>query len=234
MHDGLKRVPPVVLLVVFAMLASGCFSKRVVYIPSDWHAAPPPAATTSKVTSVSPPPASPAQPMLPTPRIEERDLKALPEKSPSAAVAPSEAAAPEVPKPAHEGIPATPASPGTPIPPATPGTPATPQYLASMHLVNTAKTALKQGKPDQAIAQLEQAIQVDAYNAEAFYVLAQAWQTKGDMKRALEFARKAEILYQDEPPALKKVYLLEADLLKRTGQASEAAIYRQKATRLGM
>jgi len=103
-----------------------------------------------------------------------------------------------------------------------------------MHLVNTAKTALQQGKADQAIAQLEQAIQVDAYNAEAFLVLAEAWKSKGDGKRALEFARKAEILYQDNPKALKKVYLLEADLLKASGQAREAEKYRQKASRLEM
>jgi tetratricopeptide (TPR) repeat protein len=100
--------------------------------------------------------------------------------------------------------------------------------------VNTAKSALQQGNAEQAIAQLEQAIQVDAYNAEAFFVLAQAWQASGDNKRALEFARKAEILYQDEPQALKRVYLLEADLLKRSGQKSEAEIYRQKAARLEM
>ena len=87
---------------------------------------------------------------------------------------------------------------------------------------------------DLSINELEQAIQVDAYNAEAFLVLAQAWQAKGDLKRALEFARKAEILYQDEPKALKRVYLLEADLLKQCGQLREAEDFRQKAARLGM
>jgi tetratricopeptide (TPR) repeat protein len=154
--------------------------------------------------------------MQPTPQIQERDLGVTQDRNPAVRVTPG---APE---------------PDEVLQSRGGATPETPQYVASMHLVNTAKSALQQGNAEQAIAQLEQAIQVDAYNAEAFFVLAQAWQSSGDTKRALEFARKAEILYQDEPQALKRVYLLEADLLKRNGQKSEAEIYRQKAARLDM
>lgn len=227
MTDVLKRASlggehhatMLMLLVVLTVLAGGCSSKRAVYIPSEWRTTAPPVAGAPGLGGATLPPSGPSQPVMqPTPQIQERDLNAVPGRSPDA-----------------RGVPAASISGSGDVPESSrAGTAETPQYLASMHLVNTAKTALQQGNTEQAIAQLEQAIQVDAYNAEAFFVLAQAWQAEGDVKRALEFARKAEILYQDEPQALKKVYLLEADLLKRNGQGSEAEIYRQKATRLGM
>jgi len=103
-----------------------------------------------------------------------------------------------------------------------------------MHLVSSAKTSLDQGQSDQAISQLEQAIQVNAYSAEAFFYLAKAWQDKGDFKRALEFARKSEILSQEQPRELKRVYLLEAELLRLLNQLTESEVYRQKAARLGI
>lgn len=205
------------MLVILVLSGWGCSARRPVYIPEEWR------ATTSKpaplprpeLTTV-PPEAGPAAPALqPLPSIQEEDLSAIPDKDASGGVIPGEGALADVTK-------------------RTAPTAKNPQYLASMHLVNTAKVSLQQGNAEQAIAQLEQAVQVDAYNAEAFLVLAQAWQAKGDLKRALEFARKAEILYQDEPKALKRVYLLEADLLKQNGQVSEAEDFRQKAARLGI
>jgi hypothetical protein len=215
---GERHATMLMLLVVLTVLAGGCSSKRAVYIPSEWRTTAPPVAGAPGSERATPPQSAPSQPIMqPTPQIQERDLNAVPGKSPDTG-----------------GVPDASISGSDVSESSRAGTAETPQYLASMHLVNTAKTALQQGNTEQAIAQLEQAIQVDAYNAEAFFVLAQAWQAEGDVKRALEFARKAEILYQDEPQALKKVYLLEADLLKRSGQVSEAEIYRQKATRLGM
>jgi hypothetical protein len=190
----------------------GCSSKRAVYIPKDWRTSAPPTPT-SAVPAVKPatPPGGPTQPLLEPPaQIQEKDLSSVPDKSKNVVVGGETPAAALTPQAAG------------------------PQYYASMHLVNSAKTELDRGNAEQAMVQLEQAIQVDAYNAEAFYCLAQAWEVKGDVKRALEFARKAEILFQDEPQELRQVYLLETDLLKRLGQASESEIYRQKAARLGM
>jgi hypothetical protein len=74
-----------------------------------------------------------------------------------------------------------------------------PQHLASMHLVDKAKALLAQGKVDPAIPLLEQAIQVDVHNGEAFFSLAKAWRMKGSRQKALQFAQKAEILFQDDP-----------------------------------
>jgi tetratricopeptide (TPR) repeat protein len=211
------------LLVVFLSLlvVGGCAPRPRVSMPEEWTTAakPPvtrPLTTPTRPTQTAPAEPPPSQPVLqPLPNIEEEDLGAVSSRDVNAGVRSYEGAA---------------ASVGQPVAPAAEN----PQHLASMHLVNTAKTALHQGKADQAIGQLEQAIQVDAYNAEAFLILAEAWKTKGDRKRSLEFARKAEVLYQDKPKELKRVYLLEADLLKTSGQALEAEKYRQKAARLEM
>ncbi|MCK8602123.1 tetratricopeptide repeat protein [Desulfoferrobacter suflitae] len=107
-----------------------------------------------------------------------------------------------------------------------------PQYLASMHLVDQAQRALSQGDPDNAIAPLEQAIQVDVYNGEAFFGLARAWKMKGSHSKALEFANKAEILFQDNPRKLREVYLLKAELFKELQDGSKAEYYLNKAARL--
>ncbi len=107
-----------------------------------------------------------------------------------------------------------------------------PQLLASMQLVDEARGPLDRGKPDLAISVLERAIQVDVQNPEAFMLLARAWRQKGAKKKALEFAKKAEILYQDEPARLKEVFRLEADLYKEAGDNAKASQYRRKATEL--
>lgn len=107
-----------------------------------------------------------------------------------------------------------------------------PQRVASMHLVDQAKVALAQGKADAAIPLLEQAIQVDVHNGEAFLTLARAWRAKGARQKAVQFAQKAEILSQDDPAKLKQVYLLEADLYKELGDAAKTETYRQKALKL--
>jgi tetratricopeptide (TPR) repeat protein len=107
-----------------------------------------------------------------------------------------------------------------------------PQHAASMHLVNQAKASLAQGKVDPAIPLLEQAIQVDVHNGEAFFNLAKAWRMKGSRQKALQFAQKAEVLYQNDPAKLKQVYLLEADLNKEMGNIAKSDAYRQKASKL--
>jgi tetratricopeptide (TPR) repeat protein len=205
------------LFFVLPLLGGGCTARPPVSIPAEWHTtAKPPLTAPTRPSRIGAAEPSPTQPVLqPLPSIQEEDLGAVPSRDVNVGIRPYEGAAANVVKP---------------VAPATEN----PQHLASMHLVNTAKTALLQGKAEQAIAQLEQAIQVDAYNAEAFLILAEAWKTKGDRKRALEFARKAEVLYQDKPKELKRVYLLEADLLKASGQAREAEKYRQMAARLEM
>lgn len=109
--------------------------------------------------------------------------------------------------------------------------PVQPQQLASMHLVDQAEAALAQANANQAITVLEQAIQVDVYNGQAFYDLAQAWHMKGSLSKALEFANKAEILFQNDPAKLKNVYVLKAEIYQDMGDTAKAESYRQKAAR---
>lgn len=98
-----------------------------------------------------------------------------------------------------------------------------------MNRVNQAKAALAEGKPDRAIPLLEQAVQVDVYNGEAFLQLARAWRMKKYQQKAIEFARKAEILLQDQPAKLKEVYMMQSDLYRETGDIKKSQVYRQKA-----
>jgi Tfp pilus assembly protein PilF len=101
-----------------------------------------------------------------------------------------------------------------------------------MHLVDQAGTALSQGKPDAAIALLEQAVQIDSYNGEAFFGLARAWKMKGARNKAQEFAQKAEVLLQDQPSKLKEVCLFQAELFNELGDTRRMEQYRQKASKL--
>jgi tetratricopeptide (TPR) repeat protein len=109
---------------------------------------------------------------------------------------------------------------------------APPQHAASMHLVDQAKASLAQGKPDPAIPLLEQAIQIDVHNGEAFFSLARAWRMKGSRQKALQFSQKAELLFQDDRGKLKQVYLFEADLYKEMGETAKMDAYKQKASKL--
>jgi Flp pilus assembly protein TadD len=89
-----------------------------------------------------------------------------------------------------------------------------PQRQASMQQVNQARGQLERGKTDAAIRTLEKAVRIDAGNGEAFILLARAWRQKGEKRKALEFAKKAELLCQKQPVKLKEVYLLESDLYR--------------------
>lgn len=110
--------------------------------------------------------------------------------------------------------------------------PATPQRYASMHLVEQAKTSLEQGKIDEAINMYEQAVRVDVYNGEAFFGLARAWHMKGFQEKSLEFARRADVLFQGRPERLKEVYLLQAEIYRQLGDTSRAEAFLREASRL--
>lgn len=194
------------LCAVALLVVQGCASRRAVGMPSEWQAEPRAGAATR---SYQPPPSVPA-----------------PTSQPGVATGPILSPAPEIrernlpsgPEKAPEGRASQDES--------------TPQHLASMHLVDQARNSLAQGKPDAAIPPLEQAIQVDVNNGEAFLLLARAWRMKGSRNKALEFARKAEILFQDNRLKLKEVYLLEAGIYKDMGDPGKADIYNKKASKL--
>jgi tetratricopeptide (TPR) repeat protein len=105
-----------------------------------------------------------------------------------------------------------------------------PQRQASMQQVSQARGQLERGKPDAAIRTLEKAVRIDARNGEAFVLLARAWKQKGEKRKALEFAKKAELLYQKQPAKLKEVFLLESDLYRELGDATSAVQSSLKAS----
>ncbi len=191
-----------IVLGLVIVLCAACASKKQVYIPPDWKAAPPPKVEAKPQSG--PGAVSPGQGPVFKPQAEfkESDVPGTQET-----VVPP----PQEKKPAPEQQ---------------------PQHVASMHLVDQAKGNLAKGKPDAAIPVYEQAIQVDVHNGDAFLGLAKAWRLKGSRQKAMEFARKAELLFQDNPVKLKETYLFQADIYKEMGDAAKANLYKQKASRL--
>ncbi len=117
----------------------------------------------------------------------------------------------------------------------TTGTPApaihdsSPQHVASLELVDVGRRNIESGNIDQGIDMLERAISLDAYNSRAYYYLSVAWLRKNQPSRALEFARKAELLCQGKKRELKKIYLLESDIYRKLGNSDKADMYQWKA-----
>jgi len=105
-----------------------------------------------------------------------------------------------------------------------------PQRQASMQQVSQARGQLERGKPDIAIRTLEKAVRIDARNGEAFILLARAWKQKGEKRKALEFAKKAELLYQGQSAKMKEIFLLQSDLYRELGDAANAAQSSRKAS----
>ncbi|MCE5333565.1 MAG: tetratricopeptide repeat protein [Desulfobacteraceae bacterium] len=237
--NGPERVPAglcgVLLACVFLLAAC---SRPPVYIPPE----------TSHQGSYrpAPPPSQPQQPPPPsggaitqTPKFKKQDIPVTPPPPGPSQGQPAPKAAPQpkpqtVAKPAPEPVAEQEAKPPAPKPRASKKQePAlSPHRQASMQLVNQAKGTLDRGKPDSAIPLLERAINIDAQNAEAFMLLARAWKQKNSKPKALEFAKKAELLYSGNPARLKEVYLLKADLYREMGDAAKAAQFRKKAAAL--
>lgn len=205
---GMKRLGRVAAGGFLCFFLASC-APRVVQVPPEWAAQPPPPVSSLKVgTSTSPPVTQETSPQLPATGVVLKPAPVIREKDLSL---PADAAA---------------------APPAKKPQSRSPQRLASAHLVEQAKGSLKQNKPDAAIPLLEQAIQVDVHNGEAFLNLASAWRMKGFRSKALEFAKKAEILFQEQPEKLKEAYLLEAELYKEMGDSRKTELYRQKAAKI--
>jgi tetratricopeptide (TPR) repeat protein len=196
-----------VAVLLFFLLA--CSPTRQVYIPREWQEKPPSADT-----------GAPAKPHAQTQTAAPAQPRAASSSNQFLLGRPPAIKESEVSSTGYAG------------PAPAEKKPAQPQHLASMHLVEQANAALAQGKADSAISLFEQAVQVDVYNGSAFFGLARAWRTKGSRPKAMEFARKAEILFQDDRSKLKELYLFEASVFKDMGDKAKEEEYRQKASRL--
>ena len=200
---------PLVLAGLVALSLVACAPRKQVYIPPEWLVAAHPKSGSESF------PTSDAKPSDEV-RVESPPEEPILEPPPTFE---------------ERDIVVAPVTPSTPEPKKQ-EEPPEPQQVASMHLVDVAKVALAQGNADQAISQLEQAIQVDVYNGEAFFLLSKAWRRKNYGNKALEFAKKAELLLQDDSGKLREVYLYEADLYKDAGNTTQRDVYLRKAAEL--
>lgn len=107
-----------------------------------------------------------------------------------------------------------------------------PQHVASLELVDAGRRNIEAGNIDQGINMLERAISLDVYNSRAYYYLSVAWLKKNQPSRALEFARKAELLCQGRGQELRKIYLLESEIYRKMGNKDKADMYEWKAREL--
>jgi Tfp pilus assembly protein PilF len=73
-----------------------------------------------------------------------------------------------------------------------------PREKASIQLTQDGKQLLNEGKTDNAIRLLEQAIGINPNNGQSYYYLAQAWLKKGILSEAKEFNNLAQIYLQDD------------------------------------
>ncbi len=172
----------------------------------------PPAPPTYGAPQPVAPPVQEAPSVSKTPELKSREEAAVSAPAPAPAPAPVPAKKKQQERPKNEEAAKS------------------PQRQASMQQVVQARGQLERGKPDAAIRTLEQAIRIDAGNGEAFILLARAWKQKGEKRKALEFAKKAELLYQKQPAKLKEVYLFESDLYRELGENTKSGHkLRQKA-----
>lgn len=195
-----------VIILFFVLLFSGCSPS---YKPParPYYSYPPPAPSISeaelsqKTPSVNQPPLS--SPMSSSSIVEKtlEDSKPATQKTPT-----------------RQELPTKPSTRKEPPP----------QTMASVKMVDNARQLRVNGKVDEAIRTLERAIELDPYNGEAFYELALCWKTKGNTKKALSFADRAEQMFYGNQEKLKKVYILKAQLLESSGKKEEAQKYRQK------
>lgn len=196
-----------ILLPAVTAFLVACASSKPVHMPPQRQTLPPQAAPLETVGRQEPSPELERPIVAPPAPIKEQDLfESQPRTAPPTTSADS-AAEP-------------------------PGRAAAPQYLASMHLVDQAKASLAAGDADSAILSLEQAIQVDVYNGQAFFELARAWRMQSSPQKALEFANKAELLLQDNRADLKRVYQFKAELYQELGAPAEAEYFLRQASRL--
>ena len=72
-----------------------------------------------------------------------------------------------------------------------------PSAIASLQLTEQGRMLLENGHPDDAIAMLERAINLNPANGQIYYYLSEAWLFKGKFVEAKEFNSLAEIYLKE-------------------------------------
>ncbi len=204
----------IVLVLLIAIALLGCERKQV-YIPPVNYA-PPPAPPSYSAPQPVAPPVQEVPPITRTPELKGQETHASnpPPVQKQFEPQPAPAAGKEPQPKKLKRVEAA----------------KSPQRQASMQQVNQARGQLEKGRPDAAIRTLEKAVRIDAGNGAAFMLLARAWRQKGERRKALEFAKKAELLYQRQPAKLKEVFLFESDLYRELGNTTGAVQSNRKAS----
>jgi predicted Zn-dependent protease len=73
-----------------------------------------------------------------------------------------------------------------------------PRVVASLQLTDQGRRLVEDGKPDNAIRVLEQAVSLNPANGQNYYYLAEAWLAKGSAAQAKEFNQLAEIHLKED------------------------------------
>lgn len=80
-----------------------------------------------------------------------------------------------------------------------------PRAQASLRLTEQGRILLEDGKTNDAISTLEQAINLNPTNGLNYYYLSEAWLLSGKFEQAAEFNRLAEIYLEESPEWMLKV-----------------------------
>jgi hypothetical protein len=213
-------VQGLLLALVIGIALLGCERKQV-YIPPEYSS--PPAPPSYRAPQPDVPPVQRAPSVSKSPELKSQEEAAVSAPPPAPEV--QKQFKPVEPQPAP-----VPAKKTQQERPKKQEAAKSPQRQASMQQVSLARGQLERGKPDTAIRTLEQAIRIDSGNGEAFILLARAWKQKGEKRKALEFAKKAELLYQKQPAKLKEVYSFESDLYRELGDSTKNGHKRRPKT----
>lgn len=100
--------------------------------------------------------------------------------------------------------PEKPAPPSETVQPEKP-TPPSPRVVASLQLTEQGRRLLEQGKADNAIRVLEQAISLYPDNGQNYYYLAEAWLKKEVAAEAKKFNQLAEMHLKDDTEWMNRV-----------------------------
>jgi len=92
-----------------------------------------------------------------------------------------------------------------------------PREKASIQLTQEGKQLLNEGKTDNAIRLLEQAIGLNPNNGQSYYYLAQAWLKKGIFSEAKEFNNLARVYLQEDKEWMNRVEK-QAIQIQRSGK----------------
>jgi tetratricopeptide (TPR) repeat protein len=116
---------------------------------------------------------------------------------------------PDMPAEQPETVPMdTPAPEPDPFPPHTVEVPPekpSPRALASLELSTQAEMLIQEGRLDEAIRTLEQAVNLHPGSGEGYYYLAEAWRLKGNLSQAEEFNTLAAIRFKDDPEWMRRI-----------------------------